>query len=334
MHCKACEILLETELAKDPDVTEVKADLAHKQVLVTTKSNIDEQTLAKNLNLLVQKNGYILTNDKSLETKNYSEITQALVIALVIGSIFFSLQKLGLANWFSGFQSGFALAFVVGLVASISSCMAVVGGLVLSISASLAKQNQTNFNPQKTKSTHLLFHLGRLAGFFILGGILGLSGTLFTLNSTASTILSVVVALVMLGLGLNLINLFNWTGKMQISLPTSWSKKLFAKPKNTQIGAVLLGTATFFLPCGFTQSMQIYALSTGSFLTGALTMFVFALGTLPVLALISFSSFNFSQSKFAGLFLKTAGFLVIGFALFNFYAILVTLGLVPPILNT
>ncbi|NCP77121.1 sulfite exporter TauE/SafE family protein [bacterium] len=41
------------------------------------------------------------------------------------------------------------------------------------------------------------------------------------------------------------------------------------------------GALTFFLPCGFTLAMQAYAITTGSFITGALTMMAFALGTAP-----------------------------------------------------
>ena len=79
--------------------------------------------------------------------------------------------------------------------------------------------------------------------------------------------------------------------------------------------------------------MQIYSLTTGSFLSGALTMFVFALGTLPVLALISFSSFRIEQSTKKELFFKTAGLVVILFALFNLINSLVIIGLLPPLFN-
>ena len=48
------------------------------------------------------------------------------------------------------------------------------------------------------------------------------------------------------------------------------------------------GAATFFLPCGFTQAVQLYALSTGSPVSAGLTMAVFAVGTSPgLLALAS-----------------------------------------------
>lgn len=102
---------------------------------------------------------------------------------------------------------------------------------------------------------------------------------------------------------------------------------------NHTLTPLLVGVATFFLPCGFTQSMQLYTLTTGSFLTGGLTMFAFALGTLPVLALISFSSFSIQKSSKAGIFFKTAGLIVIMFALFNLINSLVVIGVIPPVFN-
>ena len=102
---------------------------------------------------------------------------------------------------------------------------------------------------------------------------------------------------------------------------------------NHTLTPLLVGVVTFFLPCGFTQSMQIYALSTGSFTTGALTMLAFALGTLPVLGLLSFSSFSIGKSPKAGIFFKTAGLIVILFALFNLINALVVINILPPIFN-
>lgn len=46
-------------------------------------------------------------------------------------------------------------------------------------------------------------------------------------------------------------------------------------------GTLVAGALTFFLPCGFTQAMQLYAITTGNFASGALVMFLFALGTMP-----------------------------------------------------
>jgi sulfite exporter TauE/SafE len=105
------------------------------------------------------------------------------------------------------------------------------------------------------------------------------------------------------------------------------------KKLNHTLTPVLLGIVTFFLPCGFTQSMQLYTLTTGSFLTGGLTMLVFALGTLPMLALLSFSSLSIQDKAKSGAFFKTAGLVVIFFAVFNLINSLVIIGLIPPVFN-
>jgi sulfite exporter TauE/SafE len=138
----------------------------------------------------------------------------------------------------------------------------------------------------------------------------------------------------MLILGINLLDTFHWAKKLQPSMPKFIAKHAHGVSKfNHTLTPLLVGIATFFLPCGFTQSMQLYTLTTGSFLTGGLTMLAFALGTLPVLALISFSSFSIQKSSKAGIFFKTAGLIVIMFALFNLINSLVVIGVIPPVFN-
>jgi len=79
--------------------------------------------------------------------------------------------------------------------------------------------------------------------------------------------------------------------------------------------------------------MQLYALSTGSFTQGSLTMLVFALGTFPMLALLSFGSLNIAQKPWKGIFFKTAGSIVIALALLNLANALATIGVISPLFN-
>jgi sulfite exporter TauE/SafE len=179
-----------------------------------------------------------------------------------------------------------------------------------------------------------MFHAGRLIAFFILGGVIGVLGSAFALSVSATFILGLVIGLVMLLMGLNLLDVFPWTKRLMPSMPKSVSKYTSSLHRlNHTLTPFLVGIATFFLPCGFTQSMQIYTLSTGSFMAGALTMLSFALGTLPVLALISFSSFSIQKSSKAGVFFKTAGIIVVAFAIINILNSLVVAGVIPPLLN-
>lgn len=133
----------------------------------------------------------------------------------------------------------------------------------------------------------------------------------------------------MIILGLNLVGAFT---KSTSTLPASiftW----FRNVEHKTPAPFLLGAGTFFLPCGFTQAMQIAALASGSFGGGALIMLAFALGTLPVLAFLSFGSASFAQSKHAPLFFKTTGVVVIGLGLFALLSGLAGLGIINPLFN-
>jgi hypothetical protein len=80
--------------------------------------------------------------------------------------------------------------------------------------------------------------------------------------------------------------------------------------------AFALGAASFFLPCGFTLALQLYVLTKGSFAVGALTMLVFALGTLPALLSLSVLS-SFASGTMQTRFLRLAGAAVIFLGFMN-----------------
>ena len=79
--------------------------------------------------------------------------------------------------------------------------------------------------------------------------------------------------------------------------------------------------------------MQIYTLTIGNFWTGALIMSAFALGTLPVLAILSFSSLGIHKKAQSGVFFKTAGLIVIFFGVFNLANALAAIGAIPPLFS-
>jgi len=77
-----------------------------------------------------------------------------------------------------------------------------------------------------------------------------------------------------------------------------------------------MGALTFFLPCGFTQAMQLYAVSTGSFWTGMAVMGLFAIGTAPSLLGMGGLTSVFKGRR-ARIFFMTAGLAVILLGWFN-----------------
>ncbi|MFA6077566.1 MAG: sulfite exporter TauE/SafE family protein [Candidatus Paceibacterota bacterium] len=257
----------------------------------------------------------------------WGEFVYALPISALVILGFVLIQKAGLANFINSSDVSYGTAFVIGLIASVSTCLAVVGGIVLSLSANSAKRGGT-WRPQ------VLFHIGRLVGFFVLGGIIGLIGSTFHFSIIANIVLGIIVGIVMLILGINLLDVFSPIRKFQVRLPKCFSRYVLnISERNYYFTPALFGAGTFFLPCGFTQSMQVYVLTAGGFIEGAITMFVFALGTFPVLALLSFGSLNIANSSWRGTFFKIAGILVIALALLNITNSLVVAGVIAPIFN-
>lgn len=330
MHCKSCVLVTESKVGEMPHVEEAKTDLASQTIRVVGDfEGKSEDEIAKELTTAVAAHGYTLSVEKpaAVVEKKWSDFLFAVPIALLFAALFVGLQKAGLVNLISSDKPTYGTAFIIGIVASLSSCMAVVGGLVLSMSATFAKTGD-KLKPQ------VLFHVGRLIAFFLLGGAIGALGSAVQLNGFATFVISLVIGLVMLVLGINLLEVFHFAKKLQPAMPKFLGTRAMNITKvNHSLTPLLVGIATFFLPCGFTQSMQVYALGTGSFMTGAMTMFVFALGTLPVLALLSFSSVSIAGSKKAGVFFKVAGLIVIMFALFNIINGLVAYGLMRPVFN-
>lgn len=328
MHCKSCVVLTEGELNDLPHVEKAVSDLSTCCVEVTGDfGEKGHAEVASELSDVLEKHGYKLLVEKNNKKVNWADFKIALPIAFAFMAFFVLLQKLGVVNLASANTVGVSTAFVIGVVASLSTCMAVVGGLVLSISANYAK-GKSRAMPQ------ILFHLGRLVTFFVLGGAIGALGASFQLGIWGNFTLGLLVGLIMIMLGFNLLDIFGFSSKLLPTLPTFISKPIF-KLKNSRgpLVPIVLGAATFFMPCGFTQSMQLYTLNAGSFINGALIMSVFAFGTLPVLALLSVTSHKIGQSAWSGVFFKTAGLVVISFAVINILNSLAVIGIIPPLIN-
>jgi len=328
MHCKACVVLTESELMDHPKIEIAKSDLGNNSVEIQGNfGGMSDAEIATELSSLLEKHGYKVVLEMPKKEVKWGEFLYALPIALAFVGIFLLLQKAGIVNLVNTSEVGYGTAFMVGIIASLSTCMALVGGLVLSMSATFAKEGDT-FRPQ------MLFHIGRIISFFLLGGVIAVLGQTFKLGITGTFVLGMIVGIVMLILGVNLLDIFGFTKKIQPSMPKFISNKVMSLTEvNHTVTPALVGFLTFFLPCGFTQAMQIYTLSTGSFLKGSLTMGAFALGTLPILALVSFSSLSIKDSAKAGVFFKSAGLVVIMFAIFNIINSLVAAGYIAPVFN-
>lgn len=311
MHCVSCEKLLDDEFSKIKGVRNVKVDRHKNIATIDCSEEFDFSEVEK----VAKKFGYTVSENE-LAKKSRRNWIDAIFITIALLFIYKILGDSGILGKINPDISKITLgvALLVGLVASLSSCLAVVGSVVIAFSETFESEGKGIF--QKTIRPNLIFHVGRLGTFFILGGVLGLIGQEITLSNNFIAIFTVVIAIVLFWLGLNIIGVVPSIANV-IKIPGFGGNKIKAlrgsKHKNIPL---LLGALTFFLPCGFTQSMQIFALASGSFLTGALGLFLFALGTTPVLLALGVGV-SWTKSKHLAAFQKVAGILIIFFAIYT-----------------
>jgi sulfite exporter TauE/SafE len=263
--------------------------------------------------------GYEMTNSRIAPAGNtardYAEIAAAflIVIGILIALGQFDLlpKRFGVSETMS-----YGLVFIVGLVASVSSCIAVTGGLLVAIAA---KYNEATVSvaPIQRMKPHIYFNAGRIISYTLLGGAIGAVGSALTLSPEINGALMILASGVMVLLGLQMLKLLPALTRFLPTMPKAFGHFIHdLAERDANGGAFVLGAATFFLPCGFTQALQLYVLAKGSFTVGALTMLAFSLGTLPALLSLSALS-SLATGGFQRHFLKFAGAAVIVLGIAN-----------------
>ena len=322
MHCRSCEILVEDSLSEISKIKKVNVN--HKKG--TAEIFYDgEKPSQSEIERTIKKAGYCCADiEKKPWMSQNSEDYKDLGIALFfLVGIWIIAKNMGIGGVnFAGVSgnnpSSLSVVFLVGITAGLSTCMALVGGLILGIAARHSEKHPKATPAQKFRP-HLFFNLGRIGGYALLGGILGALGSALQFSSSTMGIMTILVGLVMLALGMKLTGLFPRMENAGMTVPKSVSR-FFGLSDNAKEyshrSSMITGALTFFLPCGFTQAMQLYAVSTGSFSRGALIMGVFALGTAPGLLSIGGLT-SVVKGSFARQFFKFAGILVIFLAMFN-----------------
>ncbi len=320
MHCRSCELLVEDGLKELPGVEKVEVNYSAGEATIHYQG---EQPSDAALKKAVAKAGYVVGVDdvKPFFNSNTDNLLEIIIGASILFLFYLLLRGLGLTSIDFNpdtSEAGLALPLMVGLVAGVSTCMALVGGLVLGLSGKFSEKHP-NATRLESFRPHLFFVGGRIIGYAFLGGVLGALGSVFQLSSVMNASLTMLVGALMLFIGLQLTNLFPRLSAMSISMPVSVSKFFGINKKQREYShkhAAILGGLTFFLPCGFTQAMQVLAVSRGNFIEGALIMGLFALGTAPGLLSIGGLS-SAAKGKFKNLFFKTAGVAIVFLSLFN-----------------
>ena len=321
MHCASCELLIAEELESIPGVTSAQASLKSNSATIMSAEQVSDKDIERAVLAAGYEIGYE-NGQKPFFTHNERIWKDFAIGIIVVLGLYVLFQVLGidkLTSSTSNSSSTGTMALLVGLTAGFSTCMALIGGLVISVAAKYAENHPTETALQKFRP-HLFFNAGRIVSFIAFGAIIGAIGSAFALKGTFLGLLTIAVGAVMLVLGLQLTELFPRITR-GLTLPSGLAKKLGINARKereySHKNAFLMGAATFFLPCGFTQAMQLLAVSTGNPLQAAVIMGAFAIGTTPGLLTLGGLT-SVVKGAFAQRFFRIVGVIVVAMALINF----------------
>ena len=290
MQCRSCEKRIEQALQQVGGVVYVKASYTAANVRVKFDT---EQCTSTTIKQAIHGAGYTVVPVQSkARVKDMAGMLLVFLFILLLGQFGTGFN---MNSQLPG-QVTYLLLFAVGILTSLH-CIGMCGGIMLSQSVTVSGGGK--FSALKPA---LAYNAGRLTGYTLLGGIVGAVGSVVSLSLGVIAGINLFAGIFMILMGLNLVG-FNFLRKyLKLPLPSLTSSRIKTP--------YWVGVVNGLMPCGPLQTMQLYALGTGSAAVGAMSMFVFALGTLPLMLACGTLTSLFSKDATARM-LRLSGVLVI-----------------------
>lgn len=287
MTCTSCESRVEKAVIRLVGVKTALASFRSQSLTIEYDTSLCN---AEKIKVAIRTAGY------STQSSNNYKIAGIFIIVAAIILIGNSTGGIDMTSKLNG--ATYFVLFTVGVLTSIH-CVGMCGGIMLS--QSINKDNKSKFDSIKPA---LLYNVGRVLSYTVIGGIVGALGSVLSLSIPAKAGLQIFAGVFMIIMGLNMSG-FSLFRKFIIKLPRS-ACSVKKKPKTP----FLIGFLNGLMPCGPLQTMQLYALGTGSAFNGALSMLLFSLGTVPLM--LTFGALSGLITKgYTKTILKFSGILVV-----------------------
>jgi len=313
MTCVSCEMRIQNALKNMVGVKDAKVSY----ISSTAKVTYDPQvTSVQKMTEVIEKMDYKVKaeqNKKSVSiqkgTPDSDKFTtnQLFGVGIILFAGYFIIKNTIGFNFIPNVSQsmGYGILFIVGLITSLH-CVAMCGGISLSQCVPHHDNETETSNWSKFKPS-LLYNAGRVISYTIIGGIVGALGSVISFSGTAKGIIAILSGVFMVIMGLNMLNIFPWLRRFVPHMPKVFGSKI--QGSKGSHGPFYVGLLNGLMPCGPLQAMQIYALGTGSFFAGAASMFVFSMGTVPLM--FGFGAISsFLSSKFTHKMMKVSAVLV------------------------
>ena len=281
MTCPSCEARVVNALKAVPGVITAQANSGSGRVLI----EYDEDRASLDaLKKAIEKAGYPVRGE------NTGGTAIALGIALLLVASYLIASASGLFATFPSIDAnvGYAMLFVIGLLTSIH-CVAMCGGLALS--QSVGTGDESGRSRSRQLGSGLLYNAGRVVSYTAIGGAVGALGSTLNFSPVLKGVIAALAGAFMLAFGLKMLGVLHAFPSFGRLVPAPFRSAGAAVSARLQKGGPFaVGILNGLMPCGPLQTMQLYALGTGSAMAGAISMFLFSLGTVPLMLVFSLTA--------------------------------------------
>lgn len=286
MSCVNCQNKIEQTLCHMTGIEE--ATVSYNKGIADITYDTDLISLEDIIHV-IEDLDYKVVSNKAQQNPMLVDVICTLVIIICLYSI---LECMGILNLLVPSQladsnMGYGMLFVIGLITSVH-CIAMCGGINLSQCLPQGQQNNASNKKSAAFQPAIFYNLGRVVSYTAIGFVLGLvgfligGGTKVGMSILLQGILKMIAGLFMVVMGINMLGIFPWMRKFTLRMPKSLARKI-GQEKSRSNRPFYVGILNGFMPCGPLQSMWIVALATENPFTGALSMFLFSLGTVPLM---------------------------------------------------
>lgn len=300
MTCVNCEHHIEEDLKRQEGIR--KGEVSYQKAVAVVSYDSTQISIDEILKV-IEEGGYTAKVLLKKESDPYARMNKILlgIIGILIGCIL--IKRTGLLTIFRIFpeaneNTSYLMLVVIGFLTSFH-CIAMCGGIPLS---------QCINGKKNSLSSSFLYNTGRVISYTIMGGIVGALGSVVSFSGRMQGMVQLLAGMFMMIMGLNMLGVAPFLKRFHLSMPKQLVKQVNGKKKN--FGPLVVGMANGLMPCGPLQSMQLYALSTGNMIRGALSMFLFSIGTVPLMFLLGVISSAISK-KSAGKIMRFGAILVV-----------------------
>lgn len=288
MTCTSCEMRIEKKLKKMKGIKAIKAVYTDSKINVTfDKNSVSLDRIIDAVEELDYKVLLVYSGSERKDVKRQSvgddklSVNQLLGVGIIALAIYLIIKNTVGFNFIPQVSQnmGYGVLFIVGLLTSIH-CISMCGGINLSQCISYKFDEVERGRVSKFKPS-LLYNGGRVLSYTLIGGFVGALGSFVSFSGHMKGIVAIVSGIFMIIMGINMLDILPWLKKLNPRIPKSL-RNLVGRDSGKH-GPFFVGLLNGLMPCGPLQAMQLYALGSGNFYRGALSMFFFSMGTVPLM---------------------------------------------------